>query len=112
LNKKITWRERSIGRTAAHKFPGVSGRHHCYQLFPVCLVDQPAVCLLYSMAKPSALAINYLVANLITLLGVMALNYEISDRWAFAEPKEKGSRRERLAARQAKASGRPSIAKT
>jgi cellulose synthase/poly-beta-1,6-N-acetylglucosamine synthase-like glycosyltransferase len=111
LNKKITWRERSINRTAAHKFLVSRGATTAINYFLFAwLISLHYAFTFYG--QTFSFGINYLVANIITLIAVMALNYEISDRWAFAEPKEKGSRRERIAARQAKAANRPSIAKT
>lgn len=86
LNKKITWRDRQITRLAAHKFLISRAATTALNFFLFAWL----VTLQFSfnlMGQAVSFSIGYLTANLITLVAMTALNYEISDRWAFAEPK-------------------------
>lgn len=92
LNRRITWRERTITRRAAYKFlvsRGVTTVIN-YFLFAWLISLQFAFNVLGHSLN---FALNYIVVNVITLIVVMGLNYEISDRWAFAEPKARKARR-------------------
>lgn len=88
LNRNITWHERRISPLAAHKFlisrattTGIN-----YLLF-AWLISQPHS---FSILNQTvSFSVNYLVANVVTLILVTAINYVVSDRWAFAEPKKK-----------------------
>jgi len=88
LNRKITWHERNVSRLAAHKF--LTSRAATtvlnYMLF-AWLISQQYSFTIFGQAVN--FSISYLVANIITLVAVMVLNYIFSDRWAFAEPKQK-----------------------
>lgn len=99
LNKNITWRERAISRLAAHKFlvSRAATTTLNYLLF-AWLISLQYSFVLFGQAVD--FTINYLVANVITLLAIMALNYEISDRWAFADA-GKAAARPQPAKRQA-----------
>lgn len=91
LNRHITWRERNISRNAAYKFlvSRATTTVINYFLFAWLISLQFA----FTVAgQEFAFSIHYLVANVIALFTIMALNYEISDRWAFAESKEPGSK--------------------
>lgn len=100
LNKKITWRERAISRMAATKFLISRAATTVLNFFMFAWL----VSLQYNLVlfgQTLELSINYILANIITLIAVMALNYEISDRWAFAEPKPKTKAARRRAERKA-----------
>ena len=107
LNRHITWRERNISRRAAYKFlvSRATTTVINYFLFAALISLQFA----FTVAGYSvAFSVHYLTANVITLIAVMALNYEISDRWAFAEPKPKRPRRlRRIAANGERNYGMP-----
>lgn len=92
LNKHITWRERDISRSAAYKFlvSRATTTFINYILFAWLISLQFAFTLL---GTEFAFTVHYLAANVIALVVIMALNYEISDRWAFAEPKSKENKR-------------------
>lgn len=120
LNKNVTWRERTISRMAAHKFlvSRAATTVLNYILFAWLISLQYAFSI---FGQSVEFTINYLVANVITLLAVMFLNYEISDRWAFANSKvpqesagkaAKLSRQERRALRQQQAANKPALATT
>ncbi len=83
LNRHITWRERAISRLAAYKF--------LVSRAATTLINYILFAWLITLHYSGALfgqtfdfSINYVVANVITLAVIMLLNYEISDRWAFA----------------------------
>lgn|GEM_PF-232118 len=88
LNKKITWKERTVSKTAAQKFlisrAGTTVLN--YYLF-AWLIHVQAVFTLFN--QTFAISVNYLVANIIALAGIMTINYVISDRWAFADKSDK-----------------------
>lgn len=92
LNRYITWRERAVTRQAAYRF--VSSRAITtvinYFLFAWLINLSFAFSVL---GQTVSFSVHYLVANVISLLAIMALNYEISDRWAFAERKPKTPKR-------------------
>jgi cellulose synthase/poly-beta-1,6-N-acetylglucosamine synthase-like glycosyltransferase/glycosyltransferase involved in cell wall biosynthesis len=88
LNRRITWRERTISRLAAHKFLVSRAATTVINYFLFAWLISVSFSLTLA-GNAYDISINYLVANVITLLAIMALNYEISDRWAFAEPKPK-----------------------
>lgn len=86
LNSKLTWSERTVSRLAAHKFLASRAATTVlnYLLF-AWLISQS-----YTFAiidRTINFSINYLVANIITLVAITVLNFIISDRWAFAESK-------------------------
>jgi len=88
LNRNITWRERTVSRLAAHKFlvSRAVTTALSYLLFAWLISTQYTLEIFGSVFDFS---INYLAANVITLLTVMVVNYEISDRWAFADVRHK-----------------------
>jgi glycosyltransferase XagB len=84
LNKHLTWKDRHVTRGAAHKFfasRAVTSVAN-YYLF-AWLITLHATFTLFGQAFVAS--VNYLVANVLALFGIMALNYVISDRWAFAD---------------------------
>jgi cellulose synthase/poly-beta-1,6-N-acetylglucosamine synthase-like glycosyltransferase len=91
LNRKITWRERSVDRQAIYKFmtSRVATSVLNYLLFAWLISQQYA---LPFFGRTISFSINYLAANIIGLAVIMALNYVISDSWAFAEPKQTDGR--------------------
>jgi cellulose synthase/poly-beta-1,6-N-acetylglucosamine synthase-like glycosyltransferase len=91
LNRRVTWRERSVSRRAASKFffSRAATTVLNYLMFAWLIhFDQS----LTIMGNAIEVSVNYIVANVITLFAIMILNYYISDRWAFAEPKAKPAR--------------------
>lgn len=102
LNRHVTWRDRTISRLAAHKFLVSRAATTVLNYFLFAwLIKLQYTFTLY--AQNIHLSVNYLVANVIALIGIMALNYEISDRWAFAEPKPANGKRTSGAARRRQA---------
>lgn len=97
LNRHITWRERTVSRRAAYKFliSRASTTLINYFLFAWLISLQVAITV---AGQNIAFTVHYLLANVISLFAIMALNYEISDRWAFAEPKQRRQKRVRTAA--------------
>lgn len=96
LNRHVTWRERTMSRMAMHKFLVSRAATTVLNYFMFAwLIKLHYDFTIY--AQHIHLSVHYLVANVITLVAIMALNFEISDRWAFAEPKPEGklSRSER-----------------
>lgn len=87
LNKQITWKERSISHTAAQKFfvSRAATTALNYYFFAWLIQLQTAFTIL---GQHVSFSVNYLVANVIALVGIMLVNYVISDRWAFAEKDE------------------------
>lgn len=100
LNRYITWRERNVSQRAAYKFliSRAATTVINYFLFAWLISLQFAFGLL---GQEFAFTIHYLAANVISLIVIMGLNYEISDRWAFAEPKIRQPKRLKRAARAA-----------
>lgn len=93
LNRNVTWRNRSLGSLAVHKFLAsrAATTVFSYLMFAWLISLNPA----FSVAgRNISFTINYLIANVITLIAMTVLNYAISDRWAFAE--QKPSRRESI----------------
>lgn len=92
LNRHITWRERAVTRQAAYRF--LTSRAITtvinYFLFAWLIHLSFAFTVL---GQQVAFSIHYLTANVIALVAIMALNYEISDRWAFAEQRPKTPKR-------------------
>ena len=84
LNRKITWRERTVDRMAAAKFFVSRGATTVlnYGLFAWLIHLQLSFSL---FGQNVALSINYLTANILALIIVMLINYVASDRWAFAQ---------------------------
>lgn len=101
LNKRITWRHRDVSDTAAQKY--VLSRAATsianYYLFAWLISIQVSFSF---FAQAVSFSVNYLAASVISLLAIMAANFIISDRWAFADSNRKRkSRREIVAARNA-----------
>ncbi len=84
LNKHLTWKDRDISRSAANKFfvSRAATLVLNYYLF-AALIKFHTTFTLFGQAFVAH--INYLTANVIALIGVMAINYIISDKWAFAD---------------------------
>lgn len=87
LNKQITWRERTISPRAAHRFliSRTATTVLNYLMFAWLITVNFSFA---ALGQTVNVAIGYITANVITLLLITALNYVISDRWAFAEPKD------------------------
>jgi len=85
LNSRITWRERGITQLAATKFfvSRTATTVLSYGLFTWLLHMHASLNL---FGRTLSFSINYLVANLISMIIITLLNYLISDRWAFATP--------------------------
>lgn len=99
LNRHVTWRERVMSRLAMHKFLVSRAATTVLNYFLFAwLIQLSTTITLY--ATTIHLSVNYLAANIITLFAIMALNFEISDRWAFAEPKPANGKRLSGAARR------------
>jgi cellulose synthase/poly-beta-1,6-N-acetylglucosamine synthase-like glycosyltransferase len=71
LNQKITWRERALDRLTATKF--------FVSRAATTVINYGLFAWLISLSMP----INYLLANVIALMLITALNFVISDRWVF-----------------------------
>jgi cellulose synthase/poly-beta-1,6-N-acetylglucosamine synthase-like glycosyltransferase/GT2 family glycosyltransferase len=98
LNRRITWQERQVSDSAASKFlisRSVTTVFN-YLLFAWLIQLSFSLSLFGHQIQ---FAMHYLVANVITLAAVTALNYIISDRWAFAEAKPAVSQHERSSRR-------------
>ena len=91
LNRKITWRERKLGPLVAPKFlvSRAATTVLNYLLF-AWLISLSYSFVLWNHTVN--LAGHYLIANVISLAGIMVLNYFISDRWVFAEPRPLSAR--------------------
>ncbi|HSH18359.1 MAG TPA: glycosyltransferase [Candidatus Saccharimonadales bacterium] len=104
LNRHVTWRERAVPRRAAYRF--LISRAITtvinYFMFAWLISLQLAFSIL---GTEFAFSIHYLAANVITLIAIMALNYEISDRWAFAELRPKTPKRLAKSRLQQRATG-------
>lgn len=74
LNKNITWRDRRISDSAIAKF--LASR----------LVTSVANYYLFAWLLSQGL--HYLAASVLSLVVIMAVNYVVSDRWAFADEKK------------------------
>jgi cellulose synthase/poly-beta-1,6-N-acetylglucosamine synthase-like glycosyltransferase/putative flippase GtrA len=84
LNRNVTWKSRSMSRLAAYKFLVSRATTTVLSYFLFAWL----VTLNFSFTtyeQTINFDINYLVANVFTLIAVMIINYVISDRWAFAE---------------------------
>jgi glycosyltransferase XagB len=90
LNRKITWRERTVDRLAAAKFFVSRGATTLlnYGLFAWLINLQLSF---NAFGQHVALSVNYLVANILALIIVMLINYVSSDRWAFAQASSAGN---------------------
>lgn len=87
LNRRITWRERNVSRKCAYKFLISRGATTVmnYLLFALLINLQ----FQFSLAGRSFdFSLHYIAVNVVTLAVIMAVNYRISDRWAFAEEAE------------------------
>lgn len=87
LNRHTTWSERKVSRLAIHKFVFSRGVTTVlnYALFVGLLAQNIA----FTVANRSVdFTINYLAANVVSLIVIMIINFIVSDRWAFAEKKE------------------------
>ena len=107
LNKRLTWGDRSITRSAANKFfvSRAATTVINYYLF-AGLIHIHGVFTVFGQAF--MVSVNYLVANIVALFGIMALNYVISDKWAFANKSYKTN----TSALKSKATQRFPIGKT
>lgn len=90
LNRRITWRDRTVSRLAAQKFlvSRAATTALNYLLFALLISTQYNFVLL---GQAFNFSVNYFVANIICLLAITVLNYQISDRWTFAQQKQKTS---------------------
>ena len=89
LNRRLTWRERNVSRLAANKFfvsRAVTTALN-YYLFAWLISLQVNLNLLITKLH---VGINYLLANVLALAVIMAINYVVSDRWAFADNADDG----------------------
>lgn len=86
LNRHITWREREISRRAAYKFLISRAATTVINFFLFAWLIHLSL-ELNILGHSIKLTLHYITANIVTLLIVTALNYEISDRWAFAAQK-------------------------
>lgn len=84
LNKRLTWKDRTISKRAANKFFASRAATTVlnYYLFAWLITFNTTVSI---FSQTFSLSINYLVANVIALFGIMAINFIISDKWAFAD---------------------------
>jgi cellulose synthase/poly-beta-1,6-N-acetylglucosamine synthase-like glycosyltransferase/putative flippase GtrA len=86
LNRRITWRKRTVSKQAAYKF--LTSRALTtvlnYFLFAWLVELQFAFKVL---GHSFTFELHYILVNVITLIVIMGLNYVISDRWAFAAAK-------------------------
>jgi glycosyltransferase XagB len=89
LNRHVTWRNRSISRLAAYKFlvSRAATTVLSYLLFAWLITLNFS----FTIYKQTINFGDYLVANIITLIATMAINYIISDRWVFAQTKPKAT---------------------
>ena len=83
LNKRLTWRERTVLRAAARKFiiSRVATTLLNYALFAWLIQLHLAI---QTPFLHATFTINYVLANVISLIAIMTLNYVISDRWVFS----------------------------
>jgi glycosyltransferase XagB len=90
LNRRITWRERTVGRLAAAKFFVSRGATTAlnYALFAWLIHLHPSFSLL---GQHVAFSINYMAANVLALVVITLINYVVSDRWAFAQAERNGA---------------------
>ena len=86
LNKKITWSERIPCKASVEKF--LISRTATTILNYLMFVWLISLQLNFSsLGINQKTSINYLVANVVTLIAMTAINYIVSDRWVFAEHK-------------------------
>lgn len=99
LNRRITWRHRDVSSSAANKFFASRAATTIlnYYLF-VWLTSLQTTFLFYG--QTINLSVNYLVANIISLIAIMGLNYVVSDKWAFAEATDKPAKPRKIRADQ------------
>lgn len=84
LNRRLTWGERSITNRAAHKFVISRTATTILNYYLFILLFERTV-RLQLVDQNISISIGYFVANVIALVIITAINFVVSDRWAFAE---------------------------
>lgn len=91
LSRSLTWRDRDISERAVAKFlvSRAATTVLNFYLFAWLVTWQASVTI---AGQTYEFTVNYLLANVVALVGITFINFLISDRWAFANARRGASR--------------------